>query len=716
MKSSGIVKTKTVYQMEATECGAASLCMIFDYWGHYIPLEQMRVETGVSRDGCAAGNLMRTALKYGFETHGYRKEPESLKSLQMPCIIHWNFEHFVVLEGFKGNYVYLNDPACGRRKVDYETFDSNFTGIVMTFAPTEKFEKKKSDQKVFNCVKEKLKNYKKSITKLVLIGIVLAIPQYLLPYFSQVFIDKILGKQGVEWFPLFIAAFVITVFVEAFLGLYRSRIMRKIQANMTMTSTRSFLSHMFRLPMGFFEQRYAGDLAVRVDNNDSVNTFMTGDLTETVLNAITSAVFFLILLYYSVPLTFLATIGLAINLVIGRYASERISRISTKTEQDSGKLSGATTAGISISSTIKASGAEQAYIARILGYSAKVNTTEQKINKMNAVAKIFPDIIEKIITVSILVVGGLQVVEGKMTPGMLAAFSSIYLSFSAPVNALIGFVKNLESLRVDTVRVDDIMRYPTDAVYEIDPNKGKIDKKLSGKVSFKDISFGYNPLGKPIISDISFDIPCGNSVAFVGASGSGKSTVSKLVSGLYRPWNGEILLDGTSIKDISPEVFHASVSTVSQNISLFSGTIRDNLTMWNPAILEHDIINAAKDACIHDVITQKPGAYDFKLTENGDNLSGGQKQRLEIARALVTNPTILIMDEATSALDPIVEKQIIDNIKRRGCTCIMVAHRLSAIRDCDMIYVISGGNIIQKGSHEQLMAENGIYRNFMAVN
>jgi len=687
--------------------------MIFDYWGRHMPLEQMRIETGASRDGCAAGNIMRCAMKYGLETHGYRKEVSSLRKMQMPCIIHWNFEHFLVLEGFKGEYAYINDPASGRRRVDSEMFGNSYTGIVITFKPTDDFECVKRKSELKEGIIDKFRDSKEAVLKLAVIGLLLAIPGYLLPLFSQIFIDKIMGRREIAWFPLFIIGLAVTVIIHGLLEMYRSAVMQKIQMQMTVSSARNFVGHMLRLPMNFFEQRYAGDLVNRVDNDDAINLFITGDFTETIINIITAGIFFVILLFYSIPLTLIVALGIVVNLIIAYVVSNKISDISFKLEQDRGKLLGLSTAGIEISSTIKASGAEAAYVSRILGYSAKLYTSEQKINRLQTIARVLPEVIENVFSVLILIIGAVMVVDGNMTAGMLSAFSVLYLSFVKPVGSLVGFVKNLKSLKVNIERVNDIMKYSKDSIYEISDNSKQMKTKLSGDIELKDLSFSYNPLSEDIIRDINLKVPCGSTVAIVGSSGSGKSTLSKLLSGLYRPLRGQLLFDGMDVSDIDAEVFHASVSTVSQNIALFSGSIRDNLTMWNPAVLDHDIINAAKDACIHDVITQRTGSYDYKLSENAGNMSGGQKQRLEIARALVTNPTILIMDEATSALDPLVEKKIIDNIRRRGCTCFMIAHRLSAVRDCDIIVVMDKGRIVQMGDHDTLINEEGVYKKLM---
>lgn len=703
-------KTPTIFQMEATECGAASLAMIFAYWGKHLPLEQMRIETGVSRDGCNAGNIMRAAKKYGFECHGYRKEPEELKQLQMPCLIHWNFNHFVVLEGFKGKSVFINDPALGRRRLTFDEFDDSFTGIVLTFSPTENFVKEKSEQSMFAFIKQRISGQYDVLLKLLFTGLLLVFPGLALPVILQIFMDDVLIGGNTSWFNQLMVFLLATTALQASLSLYRSFLLVKLQKKMVLLSARDFIDSLFRLPISFFDQRYVGDLTSRVQNNANLSEFFSGELAETVLNIVVVAFYLILLIAYSPILTLIAIATVPINAIVVKVTGSLLSNISVKLQQDAGKLSGAICSGISIADTLKASGTENEYVGRILGYYAKTITTEQRLSKNQQIINAIPDTIKMIADVLLLIVGGLFVIDGKMTVGMLTAFSMLFGSFSEPIDALVGFVKSIQTTKADMNRVLDITNYEQDEKFD-EHRVIKLDKtKLDGSVELSNISFGYSRLKPPIVHDFSFSIGCGSSVAFVGTSGCGKSTVSKIVSGLYSPWSGDVLFDGISSSLISKEVLNASVSTVSQNITLFSGSIRDNLTMWNPCISEVDMIQAAKDACIHDIISQKPGGYDYQLTENASNLSGGQRQRLEIARALATNPTILIMDEATSALDPIIEKRIVDNIKRRGCTCVIVAHRLSAIRDADLIVVMSNGTIVQRGTHEQLSAEDGYYR------
>lgn len=707
------VKTPTIYQMEATECGAASLSMIFGYFGKFIPLEQMRIETGVSRDGCNAANIMRCAKKYGLECHGYRREPEALRSIELPCIIHWNFNHFLVFEGFKGKYAYLNDPAIGRRRLTLEELDEGFTGIVLTFKLTDAFQKEKKKRTSYSFIKARLKGQYSVLFKLMYIGLLLVFPGLVLPVLSQIFMDDILVGGYTDWITKLLVFMGALVILKMGLTYYRSMVLQRLRSKMTLVSGYSFLRHMLRLPVSFFDQRYAGDLVERMESNTNVNQFLAGDLAETVLNIFVAAFYLVVLIFYSPIMTAVGMIDIAICLAAVFISNKVISGTTMKLQISGGKLYGAVCAGLSITDTIKASGAETEYTARILGYQAKQANLEQELNRYQQIASAIPNAAGNISNALLLMVGGILVINGEMTLGMLLAFNSLFDSFSEPVNQLVGFIQKIQTLKADLNRVEDINNYIQDERYSERKQLQSARKKLSGEVELKNISFGYSALKPPLVENFCFHLNSGESIAFVGASGCGKSTVSKLVSGLYKPWTGEVLFDGKPMSEIPNEVLNASIATVSQNIVLFSGSIRDNLTMWNPAILEEDMIEAAKDACIHDFIMQQKDGYDYRLSEGAANVSGGQRQRLEIARALATKPTILIMDEATSALDPIVEKQILDNIKRRGCTCVIVAHRLSAIRDCNQIIVMNRGKIVQRGTHRTLKDEEGYYRTFV---
>ena len=706
-------KTPTVFQMEATECGAASLSMIFGYFGKHLPLEQMRIETGVSRDGCNAANIMRCAKKYGLECHGYRKEPEELRKIKPPCIIHWNFNHFVVFEGFKLGHAYINDPAYGRRKLTYQELDESFTGVILTFKRTKDFKKEKARKTTAAFLMRRMKGQWGVLFKLFFIGLLMVAPATVLPVLSQVYIDDVLIGGYTDWVTKILILMGGCLLLKCGLDLYQNLILQKLKSKMTIISGHKFLLHMFRLPISFFDQRYAGDLVNRTDNNEQVNDFAAGQLTDTLLDFITAAFYLAILIVYSPVMTGIGCANIALCVIVTLVANKRLMNANIRMQMDAGKLSGAVCAGINITDTIKASGIEEQYANRLIGYQAKQSNQEQKMNRFQQIVSSISGASGQITDVLILLVGGLMVMQGHLTIGMLVAFNSIFDSFSAPINDLIGFFGKIQVLKSNIHRVEDIEKYPQEDMASDGADKADIRQKLNGDMELRDVAFGYSRLKPPLIEHFSVKARSGDSIAFVGPSGCGKSTVSKVISGLYNVWEGQLLLDGIPAKRVPHEVMTSSIATVSQNIMLFTGTIRDNLTLWSPAVLEQDMIQAAKDACIHDFIMTCPGGYDHVLEENGANLSGGQRQRMEIARALALKPTILIMDEATSALDPLVEKQVLDNIRRRGVTSVIVAHRLSAFRDCNEIIVMSKGKIVQRGTHASLMNEEGLYRNIV---
>lgn len=708
------VKTPTIYQMEGTECGAASLSMIMAYYGKHVPLDKVRVDTGVSRDGCKASKILQGARKYGFETSGRRMSFNALKNeTETPCIIHWNFNHFVVYEGIKGNHAYINDPAQGRRKLTLQELDEGFTGVVLKLKPNDSFVKEKKKDTLFGFVRERLKGQKLTLTYLILIGLCLIVPGLLSPIFTQIFTDDILVGGNKDWLMILLIAMTASALFNAGFTFYRNTILQKLSNKMSLLSGHKFISHMMRLPMSFFDQRFAGDLAERVNSNNKVCEFIAGDLAQNILNIFVSLFYLVLLLLYSPVLTFIGICNIIINFVIIKVTSEKLSTSMMKMLQDEGKLNGVLVSGIGMIDTLKASGVESNYTARVLGNYAKSTRMEQEFGKLQQVLNSIPQITNQVSNILVMMIGGLMVINGSLTVGMLVAFNSLLGSFITPVNELITFVQKIQEIKADMSRVDDILHYEQDQLFQLEKKDDVGTQKLSGDIKLDNISFGYSRLENPLIQDFSFDLKSGKSVAFVGASGCGKSTVSKIISGLYLPWDGKIYADGVDLHEIQPEIISSSISTVSQEITIFEGSIKDNMTMWNKTIRDEEIVAAAKDACIHDMITKKDNAYDYILSEGGTNISGGQRQRLEIARALVTNPTILVMDEATSALDAITEKEIIDNIKRRACTCIIVAHRLSAIRDCDEIIVMDKGRIVQRGTHESLMNEPGHYQNLI---
>ncbi|MBQ8409484.1 MAG: NHLP family bacteriocin export ABC transporter peptidase/permease/ATPase subunit, partial [Clostridia bacterium] len=699
-------------QMEALECGAASLTMILAYYGKWIPLEQVRADCGVSRDGSNAKNVLKAARSYGLTAKGYRYEPDELKRCgKFPCIIHWNFNHFVVLDGFKGNKAVLNDPAKGTYSVPMETFDNSFTGICLMFEPGDSFEPGGKPKSMLAFAKEKMKGAGVAVAFTIITTVITSLIGIINPAFSRIFIDRLLTGQNPEWFMPFIWALtalsaiqIIISFIEA---IFEARISAKIDA----VGSTTFMWKVLRMPMEFFSQRMAGDIQQRKGSNASVAETLVDTFAPLVIETGMMVFYLVVMIRYSLLLTLVGIASILINMFMSRIISKKRVNITRVSMRDSGKLAGATVAGIEMIETIKASGAENGFFEKWAGYQASVNTQAVKVAKLNQYLGMIPSLVSTLTNTAVLIIGVYLTMEGSFTVGMVMAFQGFLGSFMAPAGQLISAGQTLQEMRAEMERIEDVMKYPTDILCEQASDEGEDTEfdKLSGNVEMRNVTFGYSRLGEPLIRDFNLTLRPGSRVAFVGTSGCGKSTLSKLISGLYQPWSGEILFDGKPMTKIDRSVFTGSLAVVDQDIILFEDTIANNIKMWDSSIEDFEMIMAARDAQLHEDIMQRDGGYNYKLTEGGKDFSGGQRQRIEIARVLAQDPTIIILDEATSALDAKTEYEVVKSIKDRGITCIVVAHRLSTIRDCDEIIVMDHGNVVERGTHEELYALNGFY-------
>ncbi|BAZ30232.1 ABC transporter ATP-binding protein [Cylindrospermum sp. NIES-4074] len=722
-KTPARVKTPTLLQMEAVECGAAALGIILAYYRRILPLAELRQNCGVSRDGSKASNIIKAARNYGMQAKGFKKQLAQLQKLRPPYIVFWNFNHFVVVEGFKKDWVYLNDPATGQRRVSLQEFDEAYTGVVLVMAPGTEFKTGGRKPNLILSLLDRLRGSVDAILYCVLAGFFLVIPGLVLPVFNQIFVDTILVENRLDWVRPLILGMSITVLIQALLTLLQRRFLRKLNIKLSVEMSGKFLHHVLRLPVEFYAQRFAGEISNRVKINTKVAEVLSGQLARTVIDTVMVIFYALVMFTYDGVLTGIGICFAAINIVtlqgISRWRTDMYMRMI----QDQGKVAGAEIAALQSMETLKASALESDFFSRWSGYYTKSLNGQQELGMTSQILGALPTILTSLTSLVVLVIGGLRVMDGHLSIGMLVAFQSLMNSFQTPVNSLVSFGNTLQQLEGDLNRLDDVLQNKTDPELErLNVNSIKAQPlqdasffQLKGYVELKNVTFGYSRVDTPLIKDLSFHLKPGQRVALVGGSGSGKSTVAKLVTGLYQPWSGEILFDGIPREQISKAILSNSLSMVEQEIFLYGGSIRDNLTLWDDTISNSQLVRACSDAAIHEVVLALPGGYEGELLEGAVNLSGGQRQRLEIARALVNDPAILVMDEATSALDAETEKIINNNLRRRGCSCIIVAHRLSTIRDCDEIIVLEQGEVVQRGSHKELSQMEGAYRRLIQL-
>ena len=707
----GAVKVPVIMQLEALECGAASLAMLMAYYGKWVPLEQVRSDCGVSRDGSNAKNIYFAAQSYGFTVKGYRKTPQSIRENgQFPCIIHWNFNHFVVLCGFKGKYAYINDPARGFVKVGPEEFDKSFTGVTVVPVPGPDFKPSGKRKSTLAFAKKRLVGAGAAVAFVMLTTIITYMFGIIRPVMSGIFMDRLLSGINRDWLIPFTGVMIGLAVLEIIVSWASAVYSLKINGKMSAIGSTTYMWKVLRMPMEFFSQRMAGDIQQRRGTNESIAGTLVGTLAPLALNTIMMLFYLVLMLQYSLALTAIGIGTLTLNIIMSRIISEKRINITRVMQRDSAKLASTTVSGIEMVETIKASGAENGFFRKWAGYQASVNSQAVKSAKTDQLLGMVPMFFGTLAGYAVLVLGVWFIMQGEFTLGMLQIFQGFLNSFMSPAMTLVSAGQTIQEMRTQMERVEDVMEYPLDKnVVGNEAAEDQQRKKLRGNVELKNVTFGYSKLADPLIKDFSMTMKPGSRVAFVGTSGCGKSTLSKLISGLYDPWDGEILFDGKPRSEYPRPVMTGSVAVVDQDITLFEDTIADNIKMWDESIKDYEMILAARDAQIHSDIMQREGGYQYKLTSGGRDLSGGQRQRLEIARVLAQDPSIIILDEATSALDAKTEYEVVRAIKDRGITCIVIAHRLSTIRDCDEIIVLEHGKVVERGTHDELMKLGGAY-------
>jgi NHLM bacteriocin system ABC transporter peptidase/ATP-binding protein len=701
------VHTPTIMQLEAVECGAAALAMVLAYYGRHVPLEELRAACGVSRDGAKASNIAKAARLYGLEAKGRRLELPRLADLRLPAIAFWTFNHFVVVEGIGPKGVDLNDPASGPRRVSWEEFDTSFTGVMLVFEPGPEFAKGGAPPSVVRGLATRLRGGTGGLVLCLVAGLALVIPGLALAAFLKIFVDQVLVAHTSGWLVPVAVGLALAAIVAGTVTWLQQATLLRLSTKLSVSMSTRFLSHALRLPMSFFAQRYPGHVVTRLSLNDQIAQLLSSQLATSLLSLVTVVFYLILMATYDLLLTALTLTFALANLLALRAVSRRRLDVNHRLVADTAKLQGIAMAGLQDIEGVKATGAESDLFARWAGQQAKVVNAQQELGVPTHVLGAVPTMLAALNTAAILGVGGWRVIDGSLTIGTLVAFQALAATFNAPIASLVNLGSTLQEMAGNLANVDDVLRYP------VEPDRprwrGALPARLSGALELRGVTFGYSPLAPPLIEDFSLTMRPGDRVALVGPSGCGKTTISRLVCGLYSPWEGEILLDDVPHNEIPREVLAASLALVDQDIVLFEATVRDTLALWDRTLADASLVGAARDAVIHDDIVRRPGGYDRMVEEAGRDWSGGQRQRLEIARALAGDPALVVLDEATSALDPLVERQIDQRLRARGCTCLIVAHRLSTIRDCDEIVVLDRGKVVQRGSHDELKEQDGLY-------
>jgi NHLM bacteriocin system ABC transporter peptidase/ATP-binding protein len=704
--------------MESVECGAAALGIVLAYHGRHVPLEELRVRCGVSRDGSKASNILKAARSYGLEATGWKLDTAQLRQRKTPFIVFWRFSHFLVVEGMGRRWVHVNDPASGPRRVSAGEFGEGYTGVALMFAKGADFLPGGSRPGFFRSLLPRLAGSGAGLLYIILAGLALAASTILSPLYTQLFIDGYLIQGLSGWVPPLLGAMAATAAIAAALSWLELSHLLRLQVKLSVTSSSRFFWHVLRLPISFYSQRYAGEIGSRVALNDTVASILSGELATTAITLVTMVFNLAMLGAYTWKLTLIGVAVGALNLaVLGLVSRKRVDG-NTRLLQETGKLTGVTMAGLQMMETIKASGMEDSFFARFGGHHAAVIGAGQSLGAASQALNAAPVLLGQLNGMVMLCWGAWLAMGGELSEGMLAAFLALMAAFIAPFGTLVNLGGSIQDAQGTMSRLDDVLKAPLDPSLVDAENRGsggeqvaagRAAPKLEGRLELKNVSFGYSALEEPFIRDFSMKLEPGQRVALVGGSGSGKTTIANLVCGLYDPWQGEILFDGAPRSRIPRETLVSSVSRVSQDIHLFEGSCGENIAMWDSTIPEDWILAAAGDACIRDLISSRRDGFAGRIGEGGANFSGGERQRIEIARALAPKPRIVILDEATSALDPITEAEIDSHLRRRGCTCLIIAHRLSTIRDCDEIIVMERGMVAERGRHEELLALGGRY-------
>lgn len=701
-----IVKVPIMLQMETSECGAACLGMVLAYYGRRLPLEHLRLECGVSSAGSSMSTLKSAAVRSGMEARVYRMGMESVRTVKVPAILHWNMAHFVVLCGFDKKGAVIADPACGKIHVPYHEFSRAFTGIVLTLTPGDAFQKEKRKAGA-DFISSHSKRFLPALAATALAGIILSCIQFLIPLLDTAFIDHILIDGKTTQLPLLLLLLSCCGFFTALSSAVGASLHDVVERRLSLCLNSDFMRRICDLPISFFAQRSPGELTDRQSGNLQIVDNICRIITAVLVNVLVSLCYLIGFFLFDVRIGLIGLAAAIANIVMLVTFSARIEQSAIVYRRNSGILRGGVSSAVDMIETIKSCSCQQSVFENLAGAGAKSYALCKKMEQTGGDFSAFFSFISQFINAIILAVGVSDVISGNYTVGLLVALIALMTAFLSPLGNVTRMSVSMRSFKGNIDAANDVIRYTQEQTFlkEITRQTQEID----GMIQVQNLSFRYGLYTQLVVEGVSFETVQGSSIAFVGESGCGKSTIVKIVAGLYAHFAGQVLYSGSERNQFAKEYFYSKVAVVDQNISLFSGTVLENITLFDDSISYEDAVTAARLACIHNEILMREKGYMSHVEERGKNFSGGQRQRIEIARALAKKPNILILDEATSALDTMVEYEIMKNIKKQNITLIIAAHRLSTIRDCDEIVVMEKGRVCERGTHEKLMQMQGLY-------
>ncbi len=695
-------------QMSAIECGAACLAMILRYYGRKTSISEIRERYGVGRDGLSALSIVKAARNYGLRVRAISLQTNDFRFVHLPAIVHWAFNHFLIVERWSPHFVDVVDPASGRKRLTAEEFDEGFTGVVITLEPGEHFVRRTTPTTQITVrmyVKQYIKQAPKVLFQIIGASLLLQVFGLAVPVLTKVLVDQVIPFDLTNTLTLLGVGMLVLLLSQMVTMQLRTSLLVYLQARIDTQITPNFFEHMLMLPQRFFEQRSNGDILARVTSITVIRDIVSSHLISTLLDGSLIVVYFLILLSQSLTFSFLVLIIGLLQVALLLATNPAIRMLANRELAAIGKSQGYTTEVLTGIATIKAAGAEQRAFERWSNLFFDQLNISVRHNYLTATIGTFMATLSTLAPMLLLWVGAIQVLNGTMEVGTMLALNALAGIFLAPLVSLVSTGQELQVVRAHLERIADVVEAETEQdIQQVQPAP-----RLTGRISLEHVSFRYDPNASDVLKDITVHIEPGQKVAIVGRTGSGKSTLGKLLLGLCLPTDGEILYDGIPLRTLNFQEVRAQFGVVTQDSTIFSGSIRQNITFNDPDLGMEDIIETALAAALHDDIMEMPMEYETFVSEGGSALSGGQRQRLAIARALAHTPVILLLDEATSALDVITERIVEQNLKALACTQIIIAHRLSTIHNADTILVLDQGAIVEQGSHRELLAKGGYY-------